>query len=292
MHSGVELVLSNINVGWFPLDKNVRQVHYFRGNFRAVAEAIRPLISYKAYLSIRWNAILERWSGWGKLCICNSEQTRDQVKRFYGYDGQTVWNPLDTRHFRPMDRIASRRALGLPERGPIGLFVGHAHPTKGFDVVQELSERLPHVQWVFALRERGEKNIRRDGNALIFRNASYQEMPLLYNAADFCICPSRYESFGYSVVEPLACGTPVIATPGGASRAFLGESPLDHLLIPGLDDRQRFQDVIADVLSDPAGYRNTVIQQIRPRLEELLAPENWWQRFLSTVGLNPTSARG
>jgi glycosyltransferase involved in cell wall biosynthesis len=129
-------------------------------------------------------------------------------------------------------------------------------------------------------RDLNEKDVR------LFQNASYEQLPLLYNAADFSLCPSRYEPFGYVVAEALACGISVIATPGGASRLFLGSPPLNQFLIKDPDDREAFVNAVSEILSDPEGYRQVVLKTVRPHLEELMAPENWWRRFCMAVGLN------
>lgn len=39
---------------------------------------------------------------------------------------------------------------------------------------------------------------------------SYEELPLLYNAAKVLLYPSLYEGFGLPILEAMACGTPVI----------------------------------------------------------------------------------
>ena len=39
-----------------------------------------------------------------------------------------------------------------------------------------------------------------------------EEMPLYYSAADVCVVPSFYESFGLAALESMACGTPVVAS--------------------------------------------------------------------------------
>jgi glycosyltransferase involved in cell wall biosynthesis len=287
LHPGVRLVLSNSTVGWFPLGNNVKQAHFYHGTYRGQAEAIRPFITQKGYLKLKWwdAMVLERWSGKGKLCLCNSDQTREEVKRFFGHEGKTIWCPLDITHFRPMDKARCRRALDLSESKPVGLFIGSVHPQKGFPVVHVLMEAFPQVQWVLALRGEVPKCLRQMSGVKIFQNASYEQLPALYNAADFSLCPSRYEPFGYVVAEALACGTPVIATPGGASRLFLSKPPLNRFLIPYADDQMNFVKAVTEVLSDPMGYRQAVLEGVRPRLEELMAPENWWLRFVGVTQL-------
>jgi len=124
----------------------------------------------------------------------------------------------------------------------------------------------------------------------VFQDAGYQQLPRIYNAADVSVCPSRYEAFGYVVVEALACGTPVVATPGGASRIFLTD-PNVHGLLVDPDDVGGFEDAIRGVLADLDGYRHRVIEVLRRQLELRLAPENWWPRFLDVTGLDRDGGR-
>ncbi|HSX21689.1 MAG TPA: glycosyltransferase, partial [Gaiellaceae bacterium] len=69
------------------------------------------------------------------------------------------------------------------------------------------------------------------------------DLPDLYRAADVSVVPSlELEGFGLTVLESLACGTPVIATTGGGPAEAL--APLDRsLLVPPGDT-----DALADRL--------------------------------------------
>jgi glycosyltransferase involved in cell wall biosynthesis len=285
----VAAVISNSDVGYYPLRPNtpLRRIHFYHGTYRGQSEAIRPFIKYGGYLYLKWweSMVLERFSGRGKTILANSEQTGGEVRQFFGQDSAAVWLPINTERFKPGDVAASRAALGLETEKRIGLFVGSAHPMKGFPVVQALMDRLPNVHWVLALRGDLPRDHAAMSHATVLRDVPHDRISALYNAADFSLCPSLYEPFGYVVAEALACGTPVIASPGGASRLFLREPPLDRLLVSSPDVKQGFADAVQEVLREPELYRRAVIEQVRPRLEELMAPENWWRRFFEVTGL-------
>jgi glycosyltransferase involved in cell wall biosynthesis len=289
MSGDVAAVISNSDVGYYPVRHATpfRRIHFYHGTYRGQAKAIRPFIKYAGYLYLKWWAsmVLEGLGGRGKLVLCNSDQTREEVRRFFGYDSVTRWLPLDTELFKPLDIDASRAALNLPKGKPIGVFVGSAHPTKGFPVVRSLIDRMPEVHWVLALRGDSPEDMADRPNVTILRDVPHDQIPALYSAADFSICPSLYEAFGYVVAESLACGTPVIATPGGASRLFLREVPVDRLLIPEKDSANGFLAAAREVLRAPDAYRRAVIEQVRPKLVNLLVPDNWWRRFFEVTGL-------
>ena len=289
MTGDVVTVISNGDVGYYSPHRRVavKSIHFFHGTYRRQSEAIRPFISYGGYLYLKWwnSMVLERLSGRNKLVLTNSEQTSDEVGRFFGQKSVAIWLPIDTDRFRPRDVAASRAAFGLPTGKPIGLFVGSTHPVKGFPVVQALIERLPEVHWVLALRGNLPGSKVTMLNTTILQDVAHDRIPELYGAADFSVCPSLYESFGYVVAEALACGTPVISSPGGASRLLLREPPLDRLLVSNPTATDGFADVIRDVLREPGLYRRVVVEKVRPQIEERMGPENWWRRFFEVTEL-------
>ena len=71
-----------------------------------------------------------------------------------------------------------------------------------------------------------------------------EELVRLYQRASALVLPSRYEGFGLPLVEAMASGTPVVATPDAALREVAGDAAvLTHDLAEGirqaLADRER-----------------------------------------------------
>jgi D-inositol-3-phosphate glycosyltransferase len=78
----------------------------------------------------------------------------------------------------------------------------------------------------------------------------HAEMPLYYNAADVCVVPSYYESFGLVALESLACGTPVVATDVGDLKNIIRNGETGY--ITESNNPQELAVKIAGVLSGPA----------------------------------------
>ncbi len=127
-------------------------------------------------------------------------------------------NGVDLRLFRPLDRVATRRRLGL--EGPVLISVGHLIERKGHRFAIEAMPSLPG----FTLLIAGEGTERANLERLIARLGvghrvrmlgarPHDELPELYGAADALILASSREGWPNVLLEAMACGTPVIATP-------------------------------------------------------------------------------
>lgn len=289
MHEDVAAVISHSIMGWYPLrvPSGCKQFHLYHGTYRGQAEAIRPFISVFGYWKLKWwdSMILERYSGRGKGVFVVSELIRIEAKKFFGYDGITLGNPLDMGEFRPLDKGLCRLNLGLPPKGMVGVFVGTTQPNKNFRVVQRLIEALPGIQWILVLRGAPENWNGLGSNVRVLQNVARSSLPELYSAADFSVCPSRYDPFPYVVPEALACGLPVLSGLNGCSHQFLLEPPLDRLVVKDPDDIAAFISAAKGLIARPEFYKQAVLERAKPAVESWMKPENYWKRFGEITGL-------
>ena len=288
MHQAVAAVISHGLVGWYPLrvPAGCKQIHFYHGTYRAYAEIMRSHISLLGYWKLKWwdTMLLTRLSGRRKMVFCNSGQVAEEVRRFFGYESHVV-SLIANRQMAPLDRAECRRALGLPIDAVVGAFVGSLHPMKNFPMVCAIIQEFKDVDWIIALRGNLPDQPLPSPNTHLFQDVPPEMIAPIFSAADFSVCPSVYEPFGYVVPEALACGTPVIAAPGGSSSLFLSDPPLDGLLVHDAHDVKAFLAAVREVLSRPAFYRQLVLEHGRPRVDNWMAPANWWGRFSEATGL-------
>lgn len=131
---------------------------------------------------------------------------------------------VDIERFRPLDQQRSRRSLGLGD-DPILLYVGRLEPLKGIDIVIRALSQLDAPRPLLIIAggdQHSSGEVRRlqaqaraagVGELLRFVGAVPQaELTAYYAAADICVIPSFYESFGMAALEAQACARPVVAS--------------------------------------------------------------------------------
>ena len=178
---------------------------------------------------------------------------------------RVILHGIDTKAFRPCeDRCALRRALGLPEGLLIGCY-GRIRHQKGTDVfVGAMLEVLPrrldvtalvmgratekHVLFLQGLREKVAR-AGLDGRILFLPEAPVDDMPRWYQALDLLVAPQRWEGFGLTPLEAMACGVPVVATTAGAFDELVMEGTTGRLVPPG--DVGRMRAAVNAALASP-----------------------------------------
>ena len=145
--------------------------------------------------------------------------------------------------FQPVDRTAARQKLGLADE-KILLFIGRIDPLKGVDRLLKALPYLNHIKDLRLIIIGGDKysrsvveKLQRLSTELNMRDrvtfqgmVKQEQLPYFYSAADVCVVPSYYESFGLVALESLACGTPVVATDVGDLRNIIRQGETGYVL--------------------------------------------------------------
>ncbi len=163
--------------------------------------------------------------------IAATEKEKADIVQLYGGSPERISVipcGVNLELFRPVEKAAAKRRLGLGEERLI-LCIGRIEPLKGIDrLIQAMpllgNGRSPTLVVVGGdgdseaeigqLRQLADTLHVRD--SVIFRGrVQHERLPDYYSAADVCVVPSFYESFGLVALEALACGAPVVATDVG-----------------------------------------------------------------------------
>lgn len=184
---------------------------------------------------------------------------------------RVIENGIDAALFRPLDRREARRRLGLPEDAPLLVSVGTLSERKGFHLVIEALPSLPGVHYVIVGGAGAEGAQEAELRALAERLGvadrvlfagprEREDLADWYSAADLSVLASAHEGCPNVVLESLACGTPVVATPVGDIPRILDDPRLGRIVerdVPALVAG------IAEALEQPWDRR-----RIRARIEE------------------------
>lgn len=135
---------------------------------------------------------------------------------FKNKDVVNLPNPIDTKIFRPIDKNTARNMLDLTTNKILlgfGAVSATQIPRKGYSQLIEALEILPdkHQYKLVVFGSSHGKEVA--GIETIFLGHLYDDvtLALFYNSLDLFITPSLAENLSNTIMESLACGTPVIA---------------------------------------------------------------------------------
>jgi glycosyltransferase involved in cell wall biosynthesis len=166
-----------------------------------------------------------------------SEFSREQLSNYYPFASSKVRRipgGVDLERFRPAgDRDGVRASLGLPSGRPVLFTVRRLVPRMGvgnlLKALYAIGSSVPDFLLVVAGSGRLESDLRAQASSLGLNDrvrfvgfVDDDELVRYYQSADLFVLPSlAFEGFGMVTLEALACGTPALGTPIGATPEIL-----------------------------------------------------------------------
>ncbi|BBO33006.1 glycosyltransferase [Lacipirellula parvula] len=201
----------------------------------------------------------------------------------------------------PADRVHVKYNSVSPDpgvgdgSGGYAVFVGRLSPEKGVGTVLaawEANRELPPLVIVGdgPLRAAVEAAASRDARITIRGELSNAEAQRVIGAANLLVMPSLwYETFGRTIAEAYATGTPVVASRLGAMAELVEEGVAGSLFNPGhaADLAQR----VAELTLRPADEQQAIRRRARQAYEQQFTPAHNYRRLLEIYEIALTSAR-
>jgi glycosyltransferase involved in cell wall biosynthesis len=158
---------------------------------------------------------------------------------------EVIPNPIDIKEFdnTPVSEFL-RKKYGIPHSSKIILFMGRVHFIKGVDILlyafaRMIKKKGVNATLVISGPDDGymskcfhivrEYNL---NNVIFTGQLNNIERVYAYKEADLVVLPSRYETFGMTVLEAYACSKPVIASKVGGLIDLVVEGETGLLVDP------------------------------------------------------------
>ena len=164
------------------------------------------------------------WVGVPIIVVATSHWLADMARSssiFRDQRIEVIPNAIDTEIYKPSNKVAARAAYNLPQEKYLILFSAFSATTdkrKGYQFLLLALEKLSKAGWgskaelvvIGASKPESPPDM---GMTVHYMGRMHDEISqvLLYSAADVVVAPSMQENLSNTVMESLACGTPVVA---------------------------------------------------------------------------------
>ena len=214
-----------------PVVWTIHDENPFRGGFHYKSDEVRnhdvlgEIDNY--YKKIKFEAISKQKN---LIVVSPSKWLADEAKLSEVFKERkviSIYNTLDTKVFKPLAENFSRDFFSLPPESKVFMFASQnvENKRKGFDLLLPIIKKYKENKKVFFLVI-GSKTEELIQSNVIFTGPISDEriMAMAYSASDFFVLPSREDNLPNTMLESIACGTPIISFPIGDTKEIIEDS--------------------------------------------------------------------
>ncbi|GAB4540829.1 MAG: glycosyltransferase family 4 protein [Ruegeria sp.] len=250
---GLPADIPHIPLGRLPFlsRKTLRVWHARRNTEMLLGLILRDLLRLRLKLLFT-SASQRAHTGYTKWLIAKMDAVVATSRKTAGYlerDAQVIMHGINLQDFTPpADKAALRAQMGLPDGLLLGCYgrIRHQKGTDAFvDAMIDLCGQVPDLHGIVMgratekhtafLTELKDKVARAGlSDRILFKpEVTVDRIAQWYQVLDLFIAPQRWEGFGLTPLEAMACGVPVVATDVGAFSEIVTDPALGRVVPPG-----------------------------------------------------------
>lgn len=192
-----------------------------------------------------WARKQASWSDVPMVIVATSHWLADMARSSSLFKDQRIEvipNGIDTETYKPIDKKTARSAYNLPQDKHLILFSAFSATSdkrKGNQFLMLALEKIAQEGWgakteLIIIGASEPENPPNFGMKVHYMGQLHDEIGqvLLYSAADVVVAPSMQENLSNTVMESLACGTPVVAFDIGGMPDMIDHQISGYLATP------------------------------------------------------------
>lgn len=234
---GLPNTIPHVSMWQVPFLKRQPRVWHARRNVEMLAGLVLKYVFRQPFKLLFTSASQRQHSGYTKWLISKMDRvvaTSSKTASYLERPADVVLHGIDLEDFTPVDRDARsalRASLSVPDVQVMGCF-GRIRAQKGTDVYVDaflelaknndtlvavvLGRALPKDQEFLSNIKSKIADAGLTDRVLFPDEVPVDQIADWYRALDLYVAPQRWEGFGLTPLEAMACGVPVVATDVGA----------------------------------------------------------------------------